>query len=460
MAIPDPTNPVGPHSESGSPVAPETTRRHRGARRLTQLVLFATVTWGAIHGLRWATAPKPPAVSLAGLDPAIISVLEPCYDAVRRNPRSGSAWGKLGTALLAYEFKSEAQVCFREAEHREPNDPRWPYFHGLTMFPDATEQGLAKLRRAVKLHGDENSAVRNRLATVLSELGEYEEAETYFRSVLERWPDDPAAILGLGKLAFARGQLEKSLAYLSRSAANRHTAKKSRQLLATVHQRLNNTSAAAQTLREMKGMPDDMPLSDPFINEFSSLRTGRAAWLDYATQLFRQGRVAEATPLVERTIQAYPDSDDAWILLAQIQMRRKEYAVAKKSWDKAIELSPEAVQAHVQLGVTQLYLGQTEAAAACFRRAIELQPNLGEAHHNLGLSYAATDRNENAILAFRNAIRLRPGFVDSYLGLAASFARGGNLVEAQHALDQAEQLSPNDQRSRSLRQRYGLGPPH
>jgi tetratricopeptide (TPR) repeat protein len=421
--------------------------------------LVCAVALAAIYVVRWATPPKPPEVDLAGFDPAIVSVLEQCYEAVRQRPRSGAAWGRLATALLAYEFKSEAQFCFRQAEQREPADPRWPYLHGLSLFPDATEEGLAKLRGAAHLHGDRSSTARNRLATILAELGQFDEAQLHFSRVLGRWPDDPAAILGMGKLAFARGQLEESLRYLKRAATNRHTAKASRQLLATLHQRLGNRDAAEAVIREIRQMPEDVPLPDPFIDEASDVRTGRKAWLDYATQLYRQGRNAEAMPLVQRTVRVYPESADAWILLARLRMRQKDYVAAQSSWEKALERAPEAVEAHMQLGVTRLHLGQSQAAIACFERTIELKPNLSEAHHNLGLAFTATGQHHQAIAAFRQAIRLQPGFVDSYLGLADSLAATGNLEEARQTLDQAIQLSPTDERTLRLRERYGFPSP-
>jgi tetratricopeptide (TPR) repeat protein len=421
------------------------------------LALLIGVAWSAIYLFGRITAPKPPAVSLAEMDPAIVSVLEECYGAVRDSPRSGEAWGKLGTALLAYEFKNQAQICFREAEQRAPDDPRWPYFHGLSMFPDSTDEGLGKLRRAVDLHGNADSAARNRLATILLEQGHFDEAEQHFRIVLKRWPDDPAAILGLGKLAFVRGRLEESLTYLNRAASNRHTAKASRHLIATVYQRLGQTEEATQVIREVAELPNDVPLPDPFIDEASNVRTGRKAWLDYATQLIRQGRLDEATPLVLRTVRVYPNSAEAWILLARIHMRRKDYAAAKDSWEMALERAPEAVEAHMQLGVTLLHTGQANAAIERFQRAIELKPNLSEAHHNLGLSFTAVGQTGDALKAFREAIRLQPGFVDSYLGMADLLGSAGDIGQARKLLDQAFQLDPSDARTIRLRQKYGAG---
>jgi tetratricopeptide (TPR) repeat protein len=357
---------------------------------------------------------------------------------------------------LAYEFEPEAKTCLVEAARLDPTNPRWPYFHGLSLFPEATSEGLDQLRRAVELHADQDSSARNRLATILAELGEYREADAHFDRVLQRWPDDPAAVLGKGKIAFARGQLPESLQCLKRAASDPHTTKAALQLMATLQQRLGDTDAAQQTLQRLADQPDDQLLPDPFVEEASAMRTGRNAWLDYATKLYRRGQLAEARQIVDRAVKVYPESPDFWILLGRIQMREQQWGDARQSWQKAVQRAPEAVEAHMQLGVTQLRLGEAPTAIDCFRRAIHLKPNLGEGYHNLGLALATLDRHGEAAEAFREAIRLRPNFVDSYLGLADMLHRTGQPDGARQTIEQAQQLAPDDPRIGALRATLGL----
>ena len=420
------------------------------------LTIVAILALGAFVLVRWVTAPQPPSVVYDGLDPAIVQVLDDCYAAVRWSPRSGEAWGRLGIALMNYKFIAEAQDCLREAEKRDPRNPRWPYFLSLSMFPDNIEDGLPKLKRAVELDGNSDPAPRNRLATILAELGEYEESRSQFKQVLQKWPDDPMAILGLGKIAFAQNQLEESLDHLNRVIGSRHAATSSRQLLKTIHERHGNAAEAARIARELNTLPEDIPPRDPYELEASELYAGRVAWLDNAARLYRQGRYADAMPIVQRCVRDYPESVDARILLARLQMRRRDYEAARATWESARRLSPDAVEVLVQLGVTLLYLESVDSAIECFESAIEIDQTLSEAHHNLGLSYIAAKNFNAAVSAFQTAVQLKPGFVDSHLGLADALNRTGNLSDARDALQKAYQLDPNDQRTLTMRRRLGI----
>jgi tetratricopeptide (TPR) repeat protein len=411
---------------------------------------------GAFPFARRYWAPQPPTVNLTELDPAIADVLRNGHEAVRREPRSGENWGKLGVALLAYEFRLEAQRCLQEAKRLHPREPRWPYFLGLSLFPESVDQGLNELRVAVELHADKDSSVRNRLAIILLEFGRYEEAAEQLRFVLNRWPNDAVSMLGMGKIHFAQGDFEQSLAYLLQTESNPHTGKASKGLLVSIYSRLGEKEAAEKARQEFEKMPEDAPFPDPYVDEASSVRTGRKAWLDYATQLYRQGQISEALPWAERVVRIYPESGDGWILMARIQMRQDLVEPALESWRKAIDRLPDSVEAHSQLGVTLMRLRRIEEAIPSLRRALELKPNLSEGFHNLGLCHLQLGHANEAAEAFRSAIRHKPGFLDSLLGLAESLALLSQIDEARDAIQEARQLNANDPRINKIAERLGL----
>ena len=431
-------------------------RTHRsrwlGRLLIAAIILLAAVA-GLTYGIRRLTAPQPPVVSLDGLDPAIAGVLGQCYETVNRYPRTGAAWGWLGTALMAYDYKGEAQECFEHAEAMSATDPRWPYFHGLSMFPEDTAGGLEKLRRAVDLSQDDSSAARNRLAKILAEAGSLDEAELHFRRVQQRWPNDPDAVLGLGKVAFSRGEFQESLELVSQAATNRHTAKASRQVLAKIHYRLGNDEAARQAILEMQRLPEDVPAKDPFVDEAAMVWTGRKAWLEHTVRLYRQGRIEEALPLAERTVQIYPESPDAWAMLGRLKVRNEDLPNAQIAWGKTVDLAPESVEAHMELGIVLLQQGKLEDAKLEFDQTVKLNPSLSDGHHNLGLTLVSLNQPEAAVKSFQEAVRLKPDHFDSYLGLADAFIRAGNKDAARATLEDAIRVRPSDPRAEKLRER-------
>jgi hypothetical protein len=127
-------------------------------------------------------APQPPAISTAGLDPAVASLIESTLREVRAAPRSSTAWGKLGSVLMHYEFIEETRAAFEEAEALSPREPRWPHLHGLASSVRDITLSTDKFRRAASLAGERPDAPRLRLAQALAELGLNEEAEAQFQT--------------------------------------------------------------------------------------------------------------------------------------------------------------------------------------------------------------------------------------------------------------------------------------
>ncbi|MGH7749078.1 MAG: hypothetical protein ACREQ5_30575, partial [Candidatus Dormibacteria bacterium] len=111
--------------------------------------------------------PEAPAVGLAGLDAEIVEAVQAAQTAVRVQPRSPAAWGRLGLVLRAHEFGKESNFCFLQAERLDAKDARWPYLIGLDLLGSDRDAALPWLRRAVKL-ADDAAVPRMRLAEVLA----------------------------------------------------------------------------------------------------------------------------------------------------------------------------------------------------------------------------------------------------------------------------------------------------
>ena len=420
------------------------------ARTVIYLVLVAVglTTSGLIVAKR--TAPNVPQVSLEELDPAVANVIRQCQQQVRNSPRSGERWGRLGMALVIYEFDREAQECLQHAERFDPADARWPYFLGVSLLPTDAEAALDGLRRAVERNADQHPAVRRRLANILAENGNYDEARQHYQIILNRWNDEPGATLGMGRLLCAEGQFEQALEYLSKAAESPCTARSAHPLLITTFHRLGQPENAARYEQRLAGLPADQTLPDPYVEEASQLRVGLRAFVDYGGMQLKHGHTAEAKTLAERAVKTYPESPEAWMLMTRVHLVEQRFDAAIESASKAVQFGPQMVETQIQLGVTRLYRRELSEAQACFERAIELRPDLAEAHHNLGLCRAGQQDWSGAIEAFQEAVRLNSGFVDSYLGLADALAKTGEEEAAREAAQTALNLSPNDPRTVQL----------
>src|SRR5262249_54233928 len=153
----------------------------------------------------------PPQVSFTDVDPAPAEAIQAASREVWWHPRSAAMWARLGQLLRAHAYHSESNLCFTQAEHLDPTNPRWPYLQGFSLQVDDPEAAIRYLEKAVALCGAVPDGPALCLAEVYLRQGRLDDAERQFRLVLRNDPDNARAHLGLGRLARARGNLHDSL---------------------------------------------------------------------------------------------------------------------------------------------------------------------------------------------------------------------------------------------------------
>ncbi len=426
---------------------------------LASLIAVALAVGVAMLVWRDAASPKPPEIATTGLDRAIAALLQENVSAVKKSPRSGEAWGRLGLVLRNYDFHAEARFCLDQAERFSPREARWAYFHGLVWLPEQAEAGLAKLRRAAELAGESTDVPRLKLAETLTERGALDEAELHLKELLRRRVDHPMALLGSAKAAFARGRLDEVTTHLRGCLADQHTARAAYLLLGAAQQKLGNAPAAQGAARIASTLSPDADWPDAYANEAARLRAGRQAWVDEAQHLLRAGRVEAALPLVTRVVTDYPEAADGWLLLGRARLLQKKFAAAEEALRRCLDRAPESVDALMQLGLV-LARGQRHTEAAeYFQRAAARKPDYAEAHLNLGLAQLRAGRETEALAALREAVRVKPEFVEPYLPLADLLARTSRAPEAVKLLQQALELNPAEPRVKKRLEQLGKPSP-
>jgi tetratricopeptide (TPR) repeat protein len=346
--------------------------------------------------------------------------------------------------LAAHEFMAEANECFAQAERLDPREPRWPYYQGVALTLGSPEAALPKLQRAVELWGEGSEAPRLRLAEVLLGQGHLDEAAILFLAVLQRNEANARAHLGLGRVAYLRGDLEASVRHLDLARADARVRKAAYLLLAENHQRRGDQAAADEASQEADALPEDPPWPDPLVEEVAQLRTGRQAALELAEKRLRHGQVAEAAALLERTTRAYPESDWGWYLLGKAHVLQKDWAAAEQALRRAARLTPHAPEIQFHLGVALFQQQDLRSAAACFRRATELKPDYALAHYNLGQCLHLAGDRESTREALRAAVRSQPDLADARIFLAELLIGDGQYAEALVHLRQASEIAPED----------------
>lgn len=403
--------------------------------------------------------PQSPAIPTSGLDPAVAKLIEATLAEVRASPRSGEAWGKLGSVLMHYEFVQQTRRAFEVAEALSPHEPRWPHLHGLAVSTRDIALATEKFRRAASLArerrmpGSVNGNVRSgenrsipltdpnpdaprlRLAQALAERGHDEEATAHFQTLVRQTPNHPPAQLGLARIRHAQGRLADATNHLAACLRDPHTARSAHALLAAIQQAQANaeppnaergagsaeirapksalpvSSRAAAAARASAALPADVPWPDPWWTQALAFRVGRKAMIEDATALIDQGRLPQALTTLDRATRENPHDEEAWYLLGwalnqrpKVQSPRSEV----QSGPKADDFGPwtQNVELH---------------AERALREHLRLWPQSPKGHAQLAVALLGQQRHAEATDVLQAALKLKPTWreLHSNLGFAS-----------------------------------------
>lgn len=417
--------------------------------------LLAIWAWSRKQPERSTSAlSDPPAIDMARVaesDDAVIRAVEEARAAVRAAPRSAAAWGRLGMMLLAHGAPADASdICFAQAERLDPHEARWPYFRGTSLLERDPDNAIPMLARAAELCGDRPDTPRLKLADALMARGRLAEAEVHFRRCLHAHPGHARAILGLGRLAYLRGNLQEAENRLSAVASDSRTLKAASTLLVEVHHRAGDRAKAGQLLAGMSEMRDDPPWPDPLMAEVERMEVGRKRSLSVAMALMRAHRLREAITLLQQTLDQYPDSERVLLLLGLAHNMADNWSEGERVLRQAVTISPNAPRAYYQLGLALVAQNRFAEAAECFDKASQLMPNDAAACFHLGRCRARLGDAPAAERAFRAALDARPAFADAHRELADLLENSGRRDEARSHFQQALNLNPRDSEAARL----------
>jgi tetratricopeptide (TPR) repeat protein/S1-C subfamily serine protease len=175
------------------------------------------------------------------------------------------------------------------------------------------------------------------------------------------------------------------------------------------------------------------------------------AWLNYANQLWRSQKYAEARKAVDKAIAKKPDFYQAWYFKGVIFDSEKKYPESIAAYDKALKINPNFAQAWKDRGRLLFTLDKYSEALASFDKAIALSPNQFDLYYWRGFTLHYLKRFPEAIEAYNQSIKIDPLFKFAYNGRASSYVELKNYRQAIADLTQAVQLDPKDAVSYNFR---------
>jgi tetratricopeptide (TPR) repeat protein len=126
------------------------------------------------------------------------------------------------------------------------------------------------------------------------------------------------------------------------------------------------------------------------------------------TVLFDLKRFAEAEAAYRDALARRPHFAEAYHNLGKALHESGQLAEAEDVYRKALALLPDSIEVHIHLGNTLQQRGRLAEAEDIYQRALAIRSNVPEVHHNRAIVLKALGRLPEAEASWRRALAFRP----------------------------------------------------
>jgi tetratricopeptide (TPR) repeat protein len=261
---------------------------------------------------------------------------------------------------------------------------------------------------------------------VLHQSGQFEQAETVYRQLLDVQPDSFDGQQLLATLMVQTQRAAEAVSILRRLTAQYPTCASIWTNLGAAHSRLKQDSEATECYRHSLGI-------DP---------TDRDVLKNLVTSLNKQKRYSEVIPAIEELRShpsfAYESISNRCALLSSLgnaysHEGKRDLSIA--CFDSCLAWDPDCRSALIGLGrLLQKEIPPPENGIKAWHRLTELEPENPAYRNNYATMLKNAFRYAEAEQECREALRILPGFFQAQFNLALTIAAVGRFDEAKREL--------------------------
>jgi Flp pilus assembly protein TadD len=268
-------------------------------------------------------------------------------------------------------------------------------------------------------------------ASLLIETGDpkqVQQAITDLQAAVSQQPSNPVVRFNLGRALLIKGQLEQARVQFQEAVKIRREYAPARLALAQIdlsRREFGNAIQEANTALEYDAK-------------------NLAARLIRGNALASMGNMTQARADLTETIKLFPNSPEAALQLAILDMAEKRYKEAEDGFLRLQKSNPADLRALMGLAENYAVQNQFDKAAAALRAELARSPNRLELRSALGNIGFRSGNFAMAAEQYQAIIQARPDAADTYVRLGETYAAKGDLQSAIRAYDKAKQLRPNE----------------
>lgn len=339
----------------------------------------------------------------------------------------------------AYQLQQKGQLpqaiaLYQQLLSLNPQHIQALHFLGLLYAQSADMQtAILYLQQALILNPD-NAVLLNNLANAYKKNHQLDKAEYYYQQAINVAPDYAQAQNNLGAIYALQNKYQQALHHYRHAVHAQPDFTAAHFNLGLLLLRNNQLKAAATQFCNVLTLNPDH-LEAQFYNGVLALDAGN---LDQAEQALQKVLLVDT------------DHVEALSNLGVIALKREQGQLAIDYFTKALARDNEHIESRNNLAATFMHYDRFENALMHYDVLLQKSPDNAEYLYNSGVAQMALGHLNEAILHFEHLLRLDSKHFASLNNLSAIYNRLGDKTRAQHLLQQALTVKPDDAASQHM----------
>ena len=378
---------------------------------MTSVVLLFISSIALSAAAPQAARPPLPRLAFDSFPAPTREVLARAYKDAAARPNDAEAVGALARLLHAWEQWETAHEAYARAQMLAPRTFAWHYLDAIVLQRLARNtEAAGRLEQALTISPSDVPA-RVKLAEALLESTNLDRSQQTFESLRGVPASEPAAELGLGRIAAARGRHDEAVAHLERAVTLFPEWGAAYYALALSYRALGRRDDAQRALeRQAQYGPRWPAIEDPVLATVTALRDDAQTNLQRGLKLADAGDLPGAIAAHEAALALDPSIAQAHANLIALYGRARDWQKGEAHYRTVVALGFNLADAHYDYGVLLGLQERWEPAADAYRKAIAVNPRHAGAHNNLGQILERQQQLEAAAAEYRQSVNAQPTF--------------------------------------------------
>jgi protein O-GlcNAc transferase len=272
--------------------------------------------------------------------------------------------------------------------------------HALSAMQKGRADVAEHLFRQVLQSQPKHLGALNLLCVLLTQLGRFEEAESYARRALNENASSDATYYNYGVILKAMRRPAEALECFGQAL----------RINPKVAETWNNRGTTFNDLKRYREAIADfdkaIAINSNYADAFLNKGNAHADLKNYA----------ESLAAYEKALALKPGLPDAWLGRGKALTGLEQFDEALAAYDRALSLAPDLAGAWLERGNLLAQRGESEGAFAAYDRALRAKPDLAEAWNGRGNVFARLERPDDALAAYDRALESNPDLAEAWVG--------------------------------------------